>query len=354
MKLLLAAGALAAACSIATAGQAAEARRESFGVMTDGTPVEAAVLTNARGMKARVIGYGATLQWLETPDRDGKVANVVATHPDLAGYVNGRGLFGATVGRYANRIRNGAFSLDGRSYKLAATSHGGPIGFDKRVWTLAEVKSGPVASATFTLVSADGDQGFPGELKTSAIYSLDEAGALTIRYEATTDRPTIVNLTNHAYFNLAGRETNVLDQRLTVLADEITAVDQLKIPLGPLRPVAGTPFDFRTPHVIGARINDPDPILDMAKTYDHNFVLRGGATREPKPALRLEDPVSGRVLELATTEPGVQIYTGNTAGVAIEPQHYPDSPNHPHFPSTRLDPGQTYRHISVYRFSTAR
>jgi len=354
MKLLLAVAALAAACSAATVADAAEARREPYGVMADGTPVEAAVLTNRQGIKARIIGYGATVESIETPDRNGKVANVVASRPDLAGYVNGGGLFGATVGRYANRIRNGTFSLDGRSYKLAATIHGGPVGFDKRVWALTGVKSGPEATATFTLVSADGDQGFPGELKTSVTYALDEKGALSIRFEATTDKPTVVNLTNHSYFNLAGGDADVLDQRLTVLADAITDVDTQKIPLGGLRPVAGTPFDFRTPHVVGSRINDPDPILDMAKTYDHNFVLRGGATRAPKPALRLEDPVSGRVMELSTTEPGVQVYTGNKAGVAIEPQHYPDSPNHPHFPSTRLDPGQTYRHISVYRFSTLR
>jgi aldose 1-epimerase len=311
------------------------------------------VLTNAHGVKARVIAYGATLQWLETPDRDGKLANVVLSHPDLPGYVNGRGNFGATIGRYANRIKDATFSLDGRAYKLASTIHGGPVGFDKLVWNIAQVKSGPEASVTFTLVSPDGDQGYPGELKASVTYALDEKDQLSLRFEATTDKPTVVNLTNHSYFNLTG-SGDILDDRLTVLADEITVVDSRLMPSGEFRKVAGTPFDFRTPHAIGERIKDPDPLLDMAKTYDHNFVLRGGATRTPKRALRLEDPTSGRVVELATTEPGVQIYTGNKGGVAIEPQHYPDSPNHANFPSTRLDPGKTYRHVSVYRFSTAR
>jgi aldose 1-epimerase len=353
MKLLLAGAVLAAAFSAATLAEAAEARREPFGVMADGTPVEAVVLTNRQGIKARVIAYGAVLQSLEAPDRNGQVTNIVLSHPDLAGYVNGRGNLGATIGRYANRIKDATFTLDGRVYKLASTIHGGPRGFDKAVWKIAQVKSGPEASVTLTNVSPDGDQGFPGELKASVTYALDEQGALSLRFEATTDKPTVVNLTNHSYFNLKG-SGDVLDHRLTVLSDEITVVDSKLMPSGEFRKVAGTPFDFRTPHTIGERIKDPDPMLDMAKTYDHNFVLRGGATRTPKRALRLEDPTSGRVVELATTEPGVQIYTGNKGGVAIEPQHYPDSPNHANFPSTRLDPGQTYRHVSVYRFSTTR
>jgi aldose 1-epimerase len=248
--------------------------------------------------------------------------------------------------------------------------HGGIKGFDKVVWTITDVKSGPVASVTLTYTSRDGEEGYPGTLTSSITYSLDDNRTLTTSYEATTDQPTIVNLTNHSLFNLAGvpASRSVLDHRLTVNADSYTPVDATLIPTGELRNVAGTPFDFRSSAVIGARIRDAsDPQIAIGRGYDHNFVLRGGVTATPKLAARVEDPISGRVLELHTTEPGVQVYTGNfldgtTAGksrvvyrqgdgLALEPQKFPDSPNHAAFPSARLDPKQTYRQTSYFRFS---
>jgi aldose 1-epimerase len=359
-----------------TYAQAAEAQRARFGATADGAPIEAVTLSNGHGMSARIIAYGAALQSLRVPDRAGRVEDVVLAYPDMAGYLAKPQYFGATVGRYANRIAKGAFGLDGRRYTLATNDgpnalHGGLNGFDKVVWTVAEVKSGPTASATFTYLSRDGDAGYPGDLQVSVTYALDENNALTLSYRATTDKPTVVNLSNHSFFNLAGADStrDILGQRLMIAADAFTPTDDTLIPTGELRPVADTPFDFRQPHAIGERIHDGlEPQLVQAKGYDHNFVLRGGETEKPKLAVRLDDPVSGRVMELWTTEPGVQFYSGNfldgtvvgkdgyiyrqSDGLALEPQHFPDSPNHPAFPSTRLDPGQVYRQVSVYRFST--
>jgi aldose 1-epimerase len=359
----------------ATGTQAAEATRAPFGTTPDGVAVEAVTLKAANGISARVITYGATLQSLLLPDRAGHAADVALGYDDLAGYVAKPQFFGATVGRYANRIAGAKFTLDGRTYPLAANNgpnalHGGTKGFDKVVWTITDVRSGPVASVTLTYTSRDGEEGYPGTLKASVTYSLDEKSTLTTSYEATTDKATIVNLTNHSLFNLAGvpAARSVLDHRLMVNADAYTPVDATLIPTGELRNVAGTPFDFRQAAVIGARIRDAsDPQIAIGRGYDHNFVLRGGVTDAPKLAARVEDPVSGRVLELYTTEPGVQIYTGNfldgtTAGksrvvyrqgdgLALEPQKFPDSPNHAAFPSARLDPGKTYRQTSYYRFS---
>ncbi|HEU4617322.1 MAG TPA: aldose epimerase family protein, partial [Gammaproteobacteria bacterium] len=326
-------------------------------------------------ISARIISYGATLQSLFLPDKTGHLADVVLGYDDLAGYVAKPQYFGATVGRYANRIAGARFMLDGKTYSLAANDgpnalHGGIKGFDKAVWTVAEVKSGAAASVRLTYTSRDGEEGYPGTLKVSVTYSLDDSRTLTTSYEATTDAPTIVNLTNHSIFNLAGvpAARSILDHRLMVNADAYTPVDAALIPTGELRAVAGTPFDFRQPTAIGARIRDAtDPQIVLGRGYDHNFVLRGGVTATPKLAARVEDPISGRVVELYTTEPGVQVYTGNfldgtTAGkahvvyrqgdgLALEPQKFPDSPNHPAFPSARLDPGQTYRQVSYYRFS---
>jgi aldose 1-epimerase len=300
----------------------------------------------------------------------------VLGHDDLAGYLARRQFFGQTVGRYANRIAGAKFTLDGTTYALTANNganalHGGPKGFDTAVWTIAEVKSGPVASVKLTYTSRDGEEGYPGTLQASVTYMLDDRQTLTIAYEATTDKPTIVNLTNHSLFNLAGvpATRSILDHRLLVNADAYTPVDAGLIPTGELRTVAGTPFDFRQSAPISSRIREAsDAQIAIARGYDHNFVLRGGVTAEPKLAARVEDPVSGRVLELYTTEPGVQLYTGNffdgttigksrvayrqSDGLALEPQKFPDSPNHPAFPSARLDPGQTYRQTSYFRFST--
>jgi len=372
----LSTGIAAVTIGLSAAGaHAAGVTRTPFGTTPDGIAVEAITLTASHGVTARIITYGATLQALLLPDRLGQSSDVALGYDDLAGYVAKPQFFGATVGRYANRIAGAKFTLDGKTYSLAANNgpnalHGGAKGFDKVVWTVAEVKSGPVASVTLTYVSRDGEEGYPGTLKASVTYALDDNQTLTTRYEATTDKPTIINLTNHSLFNLSGVPTarSVLDHRLMVNADAYTPVDATLIPTGELRNVAGSPFDFRQSTPLGARIRDAnDAQIAIGRGYDHNFVLRGGVTESPKLAARVEDPVSGRVLELYTTEPGVQVYTGNfldgtTAGkshvvyrqgdgLALEPQKFPDSPNRTTFPSARLDPGKTYRQTSYYRFS---
>jgi aldose 1-epimerase len=360
----------------ASQAQAASAARSRFGALADGTPVEAVTLTNGHGVSARLVAWGAMLQSLVVPDRHGRRADVVLAYPDMTGYLEKPQFFGATVGRMANRIGHGVFSLDGRTYHLAVNDgpnalHGGLRGFDKRLWTISEVKSGPVASVTFTRTSPDGEEGYPGTLKASVTYALNDRNELTERLEAVTDKPTVVNLSNHSFFNMAGAASGrtVYDQRLTLVADAFTPVDAGLIPTGEIRPVAGTPFDFRTPHAIGERIADGrDHQLVLGRGYDHNWVLNGGVTAAPRLAARMEDPASGRVMELSTTEPGLQVYSGNFldakvvgvdhtiyrqgAGLAMEPQHFPDSPNHPSFPSVRLDPGHTYRVTTVYRFTT--
>lgn len=361
----------------ASEATAAEARHETFGQL-EGKPVDAIRLTNAHGLSVRIIAYGAAIQSLEVPDRNGRPADVVLGYPNLKAYLDKPQYFGAAVGRYANRIGKARFALDGRNYVLSANDgenslHGGKLGFDKVLWTVSEVRSGgPEASATFNYVSPDGEEGYPGELHVRVTYSLDEQNALTIRYQATTTKPTVVNLSNHSLFNMAGADSgrDILGQSLRIAAQAYTPTDPALIPTGELRPVAGGPFDFRAPHLIGERIHDgSDEQLVIGRGYDHNFVIDGGVTAEPKFMLRFEDPVSGRAMEVFSTEPGLQFYSGNfldgTAvgkrdyvyrqadGVALEPQHFPDSPNHPNFPSTRLDPGQSYRQVSVYRFSTA-
>jgi aldose 1-epimerase len=369
-------GILAMAAGLgATAAHAADATRAPFGTTLDGVAVEVITLKASNGISARVLSYGATLQALSLPDRAGKLADVTLGYDDLAGYIAKPQFFGVTVGRYANRIAGAKFALDGKTYTLAANNgpnalHGGTRGFDKVVWTVTDVKSGPTASVTLTYASRDGEEGYPGTLTARVTYSLDDNRTLTTSYEATTDKPTIVNLTNHSIFNLAGvpAARSILDHRLMVNADAYTPVDETLIPTGELRNVAGSPFDFRQSQPIGARIRDAsDSQIAIGRGYDHNFVLRGGATSTPKLAARLEDLGSGRVIELYTTEPGVQVYTGNFLdgttvgksrvvyrqgdGIALEPQKFPDSPNHPAFPSARLDPGQTYRQTSYYRFS---
>lgn len=361
-------------CS-ANSGYAVDATRAPFGTMADGTTIEAIELVNGQGISARVITYGATLQSLILPDRSGRPDDVVLGYPDLTGYLTRPQYFGSTVGRFANRIAGARFRLDGTTYSLAANDstnslHGGRRGFDKVVWSVAEIASGPEASVRLTYVSPDGEEGYPGTLSVSVTYSLDETGTLTTSYEATTDQPTIVNLTHHSLFNLAGMGSirSVLDQRLMIRADAFTPVDARLIPTGEVRAVAGTPFDFRDSREIGSRIRDAgDAQIVVGRGYDHNFVLNGGKTDRPKLAARMEDPTSGRVMELFTTEPGLQVYSGNfldgtvtgkdnriyrqSDGLALEPQLFPDAPNQPEFPSARLDPGETYRQVSFYRFS---
>jgi aldose 1-epimerase len=354
---------------------AATAQRAPFGKLPDGTPIEAVTLSNSHGVSARIITYGATLQALLAPDRKGHSADIALGYDDLAGYVEHPNYFGATIGRYANRIAGARFSLDGKSYTLAMNDkpnslHGGTQGFDKRPWHIESMQSDTTASVTLSLTSAAGDQGYPGTLQVKERYSLDEAGALAIDYWATTDAPTVVNLTNHSIFNLAGEgsQHGVLDQRLTVPASHYTPVDATLIPTGALQPVAGTVFDFTHGRIIGQDIRDGrDAQIVAGRGYDHNFALDAGLTTEPKLAARLEDPQSGRVLEVWTTEPGLQVYTGNFLdgtrvgkhghlyrmgdGIALEPQKFPNAPNEPKFVSARLDPGSTYHHRMIFRLS---
>lgn len=357
---------------------AVTAERQPAGKLADGSSIEAITLSNGAGVSARILSYGATLQSVIAPDREGRRADVLLGYDDLKGYVETPNYFGVTVGRYANRIAGGRFTLDGRTYQLPLNDktnslHGGGKGFDKQVWKLVSVQSGPVAKAVLALSSPDGDSGYPGKLDVTVTYSLDEAGALTIAYEATTTKPTIVNMTNHAIFNMAGEGSpeGATGQMLTIPAAAYTPVNATLIPTGELRPVDGTVFDFRKPRRVADGIRDGrDQQIRFGQGYDHNFALDKGVTAKPELAARLEDPVSGRVLEVLSTEPGVQFYSGNFLdgtwlgkgghlyrmgdGIALEPQKFPDSPNQPKFVSARVDPGKPYRHVMIYRFSISR
>lgn len=369
---------LAIALSLPAAAHATDATRAPWGTLKDGTPVEAITLTNSKHMRVRIISYGATLQAVEVPGRNGKLADVTLGYPDISGYLDRPNYFGASVGRYANRIRLGRFTLDGVGYQLATNNtvnalHGGVQGFDKRLWKVIEVASGPTAHVTFGYVSPDGEEGYPGTLTVTATYSLDEANNLTVEYKATTDKPTIVNLTNHALWNMAGEASgkSVEGQLLTIPADSYNPVDAGWIPTGEFAPVAGTPFDFRKPTLIGARIRDSrDPQIAVGRGYDHNYVLARTVSATPRLHARLEDPASGRVMVITSNQPGVQVYTGNFLdgtvsgkghtiyrqgdGIALEPQIFPDTPNRPEFGSARLDPGQTYRNTMTFTFSVAK
>lgn len=371
---------VAAATTALTAGtaSAAEVQRSAAGTLKDGTAVEAITLVGANGVSARVLTYGATLQSLIAPDREGNKADVVLGYDDLADYVDHPNYFGVTVGRYANRIAGGTFTLDGKKFQLPLNDktnslHGGGKGFDKQVWRVVSVKNGPVASVVLAHRSPDGDSGYPGQFDVTVTYSLDDKGSLTIAFEGKTSKPTIVNMTNHAIFNLAGEGSpmGATGHRLTVPAATYTPVDAKLIPTGERRPVAGTVFDFRSPRVVADGIRDGhDQQIRYGQGYDHNFALDKGLTAKPELAARLEDPQSGRVLEVLTTEPGIQFYTGNFLdgtylgkkghlyrmgdGIALEPQKFPDAPNHPDFVSARVDPGKPYRHVMIYRLSTTR
>ena len=368
----------AALLMTSTSALATEASRAPAGKLADGTAVELITLTNAQGVSARILTYGATLQSLIAPDREGKGADVLLGYDDLAGYVDHPNYFGVTVGRYANRIGGGTFTIDGKSYQLPRNDkvnslHGGGKGFDKQLWKVVSVKSGPTASVLLSHSSPDGDSGYPGQLDASVTYALDESGALTISFDAKTSKPTIVNMTNHAIFNLAGEGAvgGALGHMLTIPAKAYTPVDAKLIPTGELKPVEGGLFDFRTARRVEDGIRDGrDPQIVFGRGYDHNWALDKGLTKTPELAARLEDPASGRVLEVLTTEPGVQFYAGNFLdgtlvgkqghlyrmgdGIALEPQKFPDSPNKPNFPSARVDPGKPYRHVMVYRLSVKR
>jgi aldose 1-epimerase len=347
----------------------AKVSKSVFGSMPDGTKVEIFTLEEG-SIKARVMTYGARLVSLEVPDRSGKIADIVLGYESLDGYTaDPKSYFGSIVGRYGNRIAHATFTLDGKRYDLPAndgvnTLHGGIKGFDKLVWKGQEIPHG----VELTLVSKDGDQGFPGTLTARVRYTL-EAHALKIEYFATTDKDTVLNLTNHSYFNLAGEgQGDILNHLMMIPADRFTPVDSGLIPTGELAPVAGTPLDFHKATAIGARIDDPNEQMRLGGGYDHNFVLNGkmGVLQE---AARVVEPTSGRVLTVETTQPGVQFYSGNFldgtlhgkhghvyakhTGFCLETQHFPDSPNHPKFPTSELKPGETYHSVTIFKFSTA-
>ena len=356
---------------------AAEAQRAAFGALTNGTRIEAVNLTSRAGIRVRVITLGARIQSLYTPDRTGKSGDIVLGFASPQQYFDDGNYFGATVGRFANRIGKGRFTLDGHTYQVTVNDHGnslhgGTPGFDKRVWKIDSIHSGPSASVVMSYLSPDGEEGYPGTLHVTTTYTLSDSGELRIEYRATTDKPTIVNLSGHSYFNLASSPAHFSTMRdlLQINASRYTPVDDTLIPTGVIAPVAGTPMDFRKPTAIGLRIRDgDDEQVRYCHGYDMNFVLDGrpGTLRL---AARVEDPLSGRVLSVYTTAPGVQFYSGNFLSgtfvgrhgivyrqgdaVVLEPQDFPDAPSHPNFPSATLDPGATYHSVIVYRFSFRR
>jgi aldose 1-epimerase len=345
--------------------------KSDFGKTSDGKAADLYTLTNRNGLVAKVTNYGATLVEMRTPDRAGHMANINLGFDSVAGYEGqANPFFGATAGRIANRIAKGKFTLDDKEYILATNNgpnhlHGGKVGFNRRMWTAKEVQTPAGVGILFSYVSPDGEEGYPGKLTTNVTYTLTNDNELRVDYQATTDKPTIVNLTNHSYWNLHGADANkdILDHVLWLNADGYTPVDATMIPTGEIAPVKGTIFDFTKPKPIGQ---------DIAQTpgtpngYDHNYVLNGPAG-EMKPCARVTDPDTGRVMELSTMEPGVQLYTGNFLNgdakspsgnpytkhmaMCLETQHFPDSINHPRFPTTVLRPGQTYRTTTTHKFS---
>lgn len=348
--------------------------RARFGTLTDGETVEAITLAGRGGMRATILSYGASIQSLLVPDRHGRFADVALGHATLEPYLDRPQYIGSTVGRVANRIAGGRFALDGREYRVpvnngANSLHGGAEGFDKRNWSELACDA---RSVTLGLVSPDGDQGYPGTLTVTATYALGDDGSLSVDYRATTDRATIVNLSNHAYWNLAGEgdEAGAMGHLLTIPADHYLPTDGGAIPTGEMRAVDGGAFDFRRPAAIGARVRDAcDEQLRFGRGYDHNWVIERAVAAEPRLLARLEEPTCGRVMEVLSNQPGLQFYSGNfldgtTSGkagrlyrmgdaVALEPQMFPDTPNRPDFGSLRLEPGETYRNIIVWRFSAS-
>ena len=348
-------------------------KKSPFGKTSDGEAVDLYTLTNKNGVEAAITTYGGSLASLKVPDRSGRLGDVVLGFDSVDGYVNNTSYIGALIGRYGNRIGHAEFKLAGKTYTLAKnngenTLHGGIKGFNKAVWKAKEIPAKDGQALELTYLSKDGEEGFPGNLHIRVIYTLTDSNALKIEYSATTDKETVLNLTNHSYFNLAGPGSgDILGHVMMINADKITPVDSGLIPTGELRDVAGTPFDFRKPTAIGARINADDEQIKLGGGYDHNFVLNRKPGDPISLAARVTEPTTGRVMEVWTTEPGVQFYTGNfldgslkgkgginytkRSAFCLETQHIPYSPNKPKFPSTELKPGQRYHTTTIYKFS---
>ncbi|MGI4747435.1 MAG: aldose epimerase family protein [Janthinobacterium lividum] len=368
---------LPSSVSWAASDNAVVLTQQEWGALPDGGPARLFTLRNAHGLTVKFTNYGGIITEIDTPDRTGTIGNIVLGFSSLNGYVvdsaKGGLFFGALVGRYANRLARGQFTLDGRSYQVPVTAppnslHGGTRGFDKQVWTVRpqEARTGE-AGVELSLVSPDGDQGFPGTLRVHVTYTLTDTNELRLQYRATTDRDTVLNLTNHSYFNLGGNGSGTIEHEvLRIAADRYTPTDSTSIPTGAIDPVVNTPLDFRKPTVIGDRLRSSFPQMVYARGYDQNWIIDGVPGQKPRLAAEVSDPRSGRTMQVLTTQPGLQVYTGNsldgtyvgsagtayrqTDGIAFETQHYPDSPNHPTFPTTELKPGQTFEQTTIYRF----
>jgi aldose 1-epimerase len=379
IKQSMAVGLLAAVltgCSTMTPNPASSITKSDFGTTPDGQAVEIYTLHNSKGAEARIMTYGGIVQKLVMPDKNGNMEDIVLGFDTLDGYTGTNDpYFGALIGRYGNRIGAGTFTLEGQTYTLAKNNngnslHGGIKGFDKVVWTAKPSVGIHGPQLVLAYVSKDGEEGYPGNLEVTAIYTLTEDNALKLEYTARTDKPTVVNLTHHSYFNLAGQGNgDILGDIVYINADQTTPVDSGLIPTGAFADVTGTPFDFRTPTTPGARINDPDPVLQYGPGYDHNWVINKPLGKFGLMA-RVVEPNSGRVMEVWSDQPGLQFYTGNFLdgsitgkdgkvyqkhyALCMEPQHYPDSPNKPNFPTTELKPGETYHNTIEYKFSTVK
>ena len=364
------------ATTLAAPAMAGSVNSKPFGTMADGIAIQAVTLANGHGMKVTIMTLGAAVQSVIMPDRSGHPADIALGYDTLQGYLTTPNYFGATVGRVANRIARGQFTLDGKSYQVPVNDgqnslHGGTKGFDKVVWSVVSTKGGDRPSVTLRYVSPDGDQGYPGKLTATATYSLDDKDELAIDYSAVTDAPTVVNISNHTYWNLDGEGSpaGAMGLKLTIPAATFTPTDATAIPTGEFRSVAGTPFDFRQPTAIGLRVRDGrDAQLRYGRGYDHNWVVSRTPPKGMQMMARVEDPLSGRTMELFSDQPGLQFYSGNFLdgtitgksghiyregdAIVLEPQMFPDAPNHPSFGSIRLAPGQTYHNHILYRFST--
>ena len=370
MSAALCAAALVGCASVSSSPFAGQISNTPFGKTPDGTRVDLYTLRNSKGVEATICSYGGIVTTLKVPDKNGKFGDVVLGYDTLAEYIKETPYFGCLVGRYGNRIAKGKFTLNGKTYKLAVNNgpnalHGGLKGFDKVVWQAKAYLTANGPSLELAYLSKDGEEGYPGNLSVKAVYTLTEDNGLRLDYTATTDKDTVVNLTQHSYFNLAGKG-DILSHVVYLNSEKFTPVDSTLVPTGELRPVDGTPFDFRQPTAIGARVNQTDEQIKFGGGYDHNWVINKPMGELGLQA-RVTEPITGRVLEVLSTEPGLQFYCGNFLdgklkgkggwvyrhrnGFCMEPQHYPDSPNQPNFPSVVLKPGQVYKNTIIYRFS---